>query len=57
MRSKRPTLSQKKLIRKRHLDSKEWLVKRASPYTLEITHRYTSNTRVIPEGYKGRMAV
>ncbi len=54
MRSKRPTLAQKKLMKRWRLNPEEWMVQRALPYETKITHRSTCAAKTIPEGQRGR---
>lgn len=40
---KRPTVQQRKIIEKFHLDSDEWFVTKSYPNGLEIVHRHVGN--------------
>lgn len=48
---KKPTAAQRRLMEKRGLDSRVWLVVKDTPNYLELVHRYSDKTmRVIPKG-------
>ena len=48
---KKPTVAQRKLMRKWKLDDSMWLVVKCMPDRMEIVHRHFENTRkTIPKG-------
>ena len=46
-RAKKPTLEQKKLISKKGLEPKDWLVLRDMEYSLMLVHRSSGESRVV----------
>lgn len=47
---KKPTVEQKKLLKKWKLDPEVWLIVKNEPQRMEIVHRYGNTRRVIPRG-------
>lgn len=46
---KNPTMQQKKLMRKWHLNYKNWLVVKDTPDVMLVEHRESGRTRSIPK--------
>ncbi|MDN4525353.1 DUF6906 family protein [Fictibacillus fluitans] len=45
---KKPTVAQKKVIKKIGLDPENWLIYKNLPEELHLVHRYTNTKKVIP---------
>lgn len=46
-KASKPTLEQKKVISQKGLNPKDWLVLRDGPYTMELVHRSSGESRIV----------